>query len=58
MPRRKPQRPQRSPEPRVPFGDALRRVEVGPYGDDYVVRTVPGARAAKSYVPGCTWANE
>jgi hypothetical protein len=40
--------------PSVPFGDALRRVEVGPDGEDYVVRTVPGARAAKTYrCPGC-----
>jgi len=36
------------------FGDALRRVESGPGGDDYVVRAVPGARATKTYrCPGC-----
>jgi hypothetical protein len=37
------------------FGDALRRMEPGPDGrTDYVVRTVPGARATKVYrCPGC-----
>jgi hypothetical protein len=37
------------------FGDALRRIEPGPvYDEDYVVRTVPGSRAAKTYrCPGC-----
>ncbi|WP_227838630.1 ATP/GTP-binding protein [Nocardia aurantia] len=57
MPRRKP-RPQQpsarfSSEPR-PMGDVFGRKETGPDGEDYAVRTVPGARAVKTYrCPGC-----
>ncbi|MCX4091996.1 ATP/GTP-binding protein [Nocardia sp. alder85J] len=57
MPRRKP-RPQQpsgrlSAQPR-PMGDVFGQTEAGPNGEDYVVRTVPGARAVKMYrCPGC-----
>ncbi|WP_188831342.1 ATP/GTP-binding protein [Nocardia camponoti] len=55
MPRRKPRAgaSSRSNAPR-PVGDVFGRTEAGPSGDDYVVRTVPGARAVKTYrCPGC-----
>ncbi|RMI32545.1 ATP/GTP-binding protein [Nocardia stercoris] len=56
MPRRRPKRPnpRGDREPR-PIGDVFGRTESGP-GDDenYVVRTVSGARAVKTYrCPGC-----
>ncbi|TSD93333.1 hypothetical protein FOS14_23215 [Skermania sp. ID1734] len=53
MPRRKPKSPQR----RVPpvYGEAsMRRVEADADGASYIVRTVPSARAVKTYrCPGC-----
>ncbi|GAB2683885.1 ATP/GTP-binding protein [Nocardia thraciensis] len=58
MPRRKPRPKQSSTrfqrEPR-PIGDVFGRTERGPDGEDtYVVRTVPGSRATKTYrCPGC-----
>ncbi|MEV0107532.1 ATP/GTP-binding protein [Nocardia sp. NPDC050799] len=57
MPRRNP-RTERSraqtPRPDSGLGDVYRRIESGPHGDEYVVRTVPGARAVKRYrCPGC-----
>lgn len=57
MPRRKP-RPKQSQarfqrDPR-PIGDVFGRTETGPDGDTYVVRTIPGSRATKTYrCPGC-----
>ncbi|MHA4850781.1 ATP/GTP-binding protein [Rhodococcus sp. MSC1_016] len=62
--------PRRKPQPRntrrgasnanrdeAGFGDALTRRESGPGGysdEDYVVRTIPGSRATKTYrCPGC-----
>ncbi|KZM76082.1 ATP/GTP-binding protein [Nocardia terpenica] len=57
MSRRNP-RPKRSSarlsqEPR-PLGDVFGRTEEGPGGETYIVRTVPGARAVKTYrCPGC-----
>ena len=55
MPRRKPNRSKRSHTPTA--GVDLSRVEYGPSGTDgdrYVVRTVPGSRATKTYrCPGC-----
>ncbi|MBJ8342869.1 ATP/GTP-binding protein [Antrihabitans sp. YC3-6] len=54
MPRRKPKRPQQA-EPGL-RADVWGRVEPGPSEIDerYVVRTVPGARATKTYrCPGC-----
>ncbi|WP_084385591.1 ATP/GTP-binding protein [Rhodococcus sp. WMMA185] len=63
MPRRKPQRKnsRRSEPPKNSegslFGGALMRQEPGPAGardQSYMVRSIPGARATKSYrCPGC-----
>ncbi|MEU6565284.1 ATP/GTP-binding protein [Nocardia nova] len=57
MPRRKP-RPRSSsrfPRESRPLGDVFGRTESGPGGtESYVVRTIPGARAVKTYrCPGC-----
>ncbi len=52
MPRRKPGRS--SHRPMLPSAERTQRVEPGPGGLDYVVRTVPGGRAVKTYrCPGC-----
>ena len=58
MSRRKSRPSQFSARPRVeprPLGDVFGRTEPGPYGDElYMVRTVPGTRAVKTYrCPGC-----
>ncbi|TRW78888.1 hypothetical protein FK535_24145 [Mycolicibacterium sp. 018/SC-01/001] len=46
-------RPARKPRQHAPL-PAPRRIEVGPDGYDYEVRSVPGARAVKVYrCPGC-----
>ncbi|WP_067701872.1 ATP/GTP-binding protein [Nocardia jejuensis] len=57
MPRRKPRPANASArfheEPR-PLGDVFGRTEQGPDGDEYVVRSIPGSRALKTYrCPGC-----
>ncbi|WP_410506017.1 hypothetical protein [Mycolicibacterium mucogenicum] len=52
MPRRRPERPRRDPPPLL--GVSSRRVETGPDGYDYEVRSVAGSRAVKTYrCPGC-----
>ncbi|WP_280417017.1 ATP/GTP-binding protein [Nocardia carnea] len=57
MPRRKPRSGRYGAQPQrlgAGLGDVYRRTEAGPDGDEYVVRTVPGARAVKRYrCPGC-----
>ncbi|KAA0022811.1 ATP/GTP-binding protein [Antrihabitans cavernicola] len=54
MPRRKPQRSRSQPTHRSAFGDATSRIDDGPAGERYQVRTVPGSRATKIYrCPGC-----
>ena len=63
MPRRKPQRKntRRNAPPDTSegslFGSAMMRQESGPAGfadESFIVRTIPGARATKSYrCPGC-----
>ncbi|MGV9680239.1 ATP/GTP-binding protein [Nocardia sp. NPDC003482] len=56
MPRRKPRPtpPARSSRDPRPLGDVFGRTEPGPDGDDYIVRTIPGTRATKTYrCPGC-----
>ncbi|MFF0494660.1 ATP/GTP-binding protein [Nocardia sp. NPDC004068] len=56
MPRRKPRptQPARSSRDPRPLGDVFGRTEPGPDGDDYIVRTIPGTRATKTYrCPGC-----
>ncbi|TDL03370.1 hypothetical protein EUA04_25965 [Mycolicibacterium obuense] len=46
-------RPARKPRQHPPL-PAPRRIEIGPDGFDYEVRTVPGSRAIKVYrCPGC-----
>lgn len=50
MPRRKPNRAQPPPL----YGADLSRAEIDSDGEEYIVRTVPGARATKAYrCPGC-----
>lgn len=58
MPRRKPRRDteaSRRYADGLGFGDVFGRTEAGPDGDeDYAVRTIPAARALKTYrCPGC-----
>ncbi|MET9290292.1 ATP/GTP-binding protein [Nocardia beijingensis] len=58
MPRRKPRSDRHadhSRSGRTSSGDVFGRTESGPDGDEtYVVRTIPGARAVKTYrCPGC-----
>ncbi|MFJ1460215.1 ATP/GTP-binding protein [Nocardia wallacei] len=57
MPRRKPrphQPPARSQRDLRPIGDVFGRTEPGPDGETYIVRTIPGSRATKTYrCPGC-----
>ncbi|WP_433522882.1 ATP/GTP-binding protein [Nocardia pseudovaccinii] len=58
MPRRKPRTERqvgRSQEGNPPIGDVFGRREAGPDSDDtYIVRTIPGSRAVKTYrCPGC-----
>ncbi|MEU5762498.1 ATP/GTP-binding protein [Nocardia sp. NPDC047648] len=58
MPRRKPRSDryaERSRAGGAPLGDVFGRTEAGPDGaETYVVRTIPGARAIKTYrCPGC-----
>ncbi|MFI2334521.1 ATP/GTP-binding protein [Nocardia rhamnosiphila] len=57
MPRRNPRSARSRAEPSRTgggLGDVYRRTEPGPDGDEYIVRTVPGARAMKRYrCPGC-----
>lgn len=58
MPRRKPRTERqggRSQEGAPPIGDVFGRREAGPDSDEmYVVRTIPGSRAFKTYrCPGC-----
>ncbi|ONM47221.1 ATP/GTP-binding protein [Nocardia donostiensis] len=58
MPRRKPRPDRRTGARRdgpAPLGDVFGRRETGPDGDElYMVRTVPGSRAVKTYrCPGC-----
>ncbi|MFJ4651460.1 ATP/GTP-binding protein [Nocardia sp. NPDC088792] len=57
MPRRKP-RPNapgaRSQQDPRPLGDVFGRTESGPGDEMFIVRTVPGTRATKTYrCPGC-----
>ncbi|MFD3748640.1 ATP/GTP-binding protein [Nocardia sp. NPDC058633] len=52
MPRRKPRTGR--PTGPAPIGDVYGRTEDGPGDETYIVRTVPGARAVKTYrCPGC-----
>ncbi|WP_236566916.1 ATP/GTP-binding protein [Nocardia sp. CY41] len=58
MPRRKPRSDRyadRRPTGGAPLGGVFGRTESGPDGDEtYVVRTIPGTRAIKTYrCPGC-----
>ncbi|MEV0251400.1 ATP/GTP-binding protein [Nocardia sp. NPDC050712] len=61
MPRRKPRAQSRNTKPGAdalgadfPAGFELGRSVEGPDGETYVVRTIPGSRATKTYrCPGC-----
>ncbi|WP_280235770.1 ATP/GTP-binding protein [Nocardia cyriacigeorgica] len=55
MPRRKPRSERRTDSPSGrPLGDVFGRTESGPGDETYVVRTIPGTRANKTYrCPGC-----
>ncbi|WP_069163087.1 ATP/GTP-binding protein [Nocardia altamirensis] len=58
MPRRKPRADRqagRSASGAPPLGDVFGRTEPGPHSDEtYIVRTIPAARALKTYrCPGC-----
>lgn len=55
MPRRKPRPARRTDAPSErPLGDVFGRTEPGPGDEMYVVRTIPGTRAVKTYrCPGC-----
>ncbi|MET8776803.1 ATP/GTP-binding protein [Nocardia sp. NPDC050713] len=55
MPRRKPRARHHAGSDVAPLGDVFGRTERGPADDEvYVVRTIPGTRATKTYrCPGC-----
>ncbi|WP_163956409.1 ATP/GTP-binding protein [Nocardia cyriacigeorgica] len=56
MPRRKPRSERRAADSSSgrPLGDVFGRTEPGPGNEMYVVRTIPGTRAIKTYrCPGC-----
>ncbi|MCP2320816.1 hypothetical protein APR12_006203 [Nocardia amikacinitolerans] len=55
MPRRKPRARDHAGSDSAPLGDVFGRTERGPDDDDvFIVRTIPGTRATKTYrCPGC-----
>lgn len=55
MPRRKPHAGRQERSGGTPLGDVFGRTELGPDNDEtYLVRTIPGSRAIKTYrCPGC-----